>query len=132
MAYIVIKTIKGRQYCYQQRTYRHGGKVRTETIYIGPVDGGTRRKGMLRRTSAFVEANKTRRYGLPDEETMLREYNERVERDRQARAKALTELHVLYGLKMSSDQNQPSTPVQEKAPSEEGAIDVSTPTPASG
>ena len=58
MAYIVIKTIKGRQYRYQQRSYRQGGKVRTETIYLGPVDGGRRRRGLLRRIGDLIEANR--------------------------------------------------------------------------
>lgn len=38
MAYRVIKTIKGRQYIYEQSTYREGGKVRTRSSYIGAVD----------------------------------------------------------------------------------------------
>lgn len=131
MAYIVIKTIKGRQYRYQQRSYRQGGKVRTETIYLGPVDGGRRRKGLLRRIGDLIEANRTRRLGLPDEETLLMQYNEIVERERQERAKALADLHARYGLNMSDDRDQPPAASQEKAPSEEGACDVSTPTPAS-
>ena len=40
MAYIVIKTIKGRQYRYQQRTFRQGGKVRTVTNRSGGIQGG--------------------------------------------------------------------------------------------
>lgn len=129
MSYIVIKTIKGRKYRYQQRTYRQGGKVRTETIYLGPVDGGVRRKGVLSRIGGLIEANLTRRHGLPDDETMLREYNRKVERDQQARDKMLNDLHARLGLKMSSEQSQPLAPEQEKAPSEEGANVVSTPTP---
>ena len=35
--YTVTKSIKGRPYLYRQRTYRQGGKVRTESRYIGPV-----------------------------------------------------------------------------------------------
>jgi len=38
--YIVIKTIKGHRYRYRQRTWREGGRVRTESIYLGPADGG--------------------------------------------------------------------------------------------
>ena len=36
--YNVVKTINGRKYLYRQRTYRAGGKVRTESQYIGAVD----------------------------------------------------------------------------------------------
>ena len=129
MAYIVIKSIKGRQYRYQQRSYRQGGKVRTETIYLGPVDGGIRRKGVRERIGEFIEANRTRRHGLPDEETTLRQYNEKIERDRQARDKRLLELHSPYGLRVLDTPPPVMPDDQEKAPSEEGAHDVNTPTP---
>jgi hypothetical protein len=131
MAYIVIKTIKGRQYRYQQRSYRQGGKVRTETIYLGPVDGGRRRRGLLRRIGDLIDANRKQRTDLPNMEALLIQYNEVVERERQERAKALADLHTRYGLKMSDDRDKPQAACQEKAPSEEGARDVSTPTPAS-
>ena len=35
--YEVTKTIKGRKYRYRQRTYRVGGKVKTESHYLGPA-----------------------------------------------------------------------------------------------
>jgi antirestriction protein ArdC len=38
--YVVIKTIKGRRYYYRQKTWREGTHVRTQSQYIGPVDGG--------------------------------------------------------------------------------------------
>ena len=38
--YLVIKTIKGRQYYYKQKTYRVGRHVRTQNIYVGPVRNG--------------------------------------------------------------------------------------------
>ena len=45
MAYEVIKTISGRQYRYLQETYRESGRVRTRNTYLGPIDGGVRRRG---------------------------------------------------------------------------------------
>ena len=36
--YPTIKTIKGRPYLYRQRTWREGGRVRTQSHYIGPID----------------------------------------------------------------------------------------------
>jgi hypothetical protein len=39
----IIKTIKGRRYRYQQSSKRVGGKVKTTSKYIGPVDGRKRR-----------------------------------------------------------------------------------------
>lgn len=38
--YFVVKTIKGRRYRYRQRTWREGDRVRTQSQYLGPVDGG--------------------------------------------------------------------------------------------
>jgi hypothetical protein len=37
--YRVVKTIKGHRYIYEQRTWREGKHVRTESRYIGPADG---------------------------------------------------------------------------------------------
>src|SRR3954447_23780814 len=36
--YRVVKTIKGHRYIYEQRTWREGKKVRTESRYIGRAD----------------------------------------------------------------------------------------------
>ena len=36
---ITTKTIKGRQYRYRQRSYRVNGKVKTESVYLGPAGG---------------------------------------------------------------------------------------------
>jgi hypothetical protein len=44
VSYTVIKTINGRQYEYLQTSYREGGKVRTKSVYVGPVGGRKRRK----------------------------------------------------------------------------------------
>lgn len=38
MAYLVIKRVKGRPYAYRQESYREGGKVRTRSQYLGPVE----------------------------------------------------------------------------------------------
>lgn len=130
MSYIVVKTIKGRQYRYEQRTYREGGKVRTKAIYLGPVDGGVRRKGLRERIGEFIELNLAHDPALPDEEAMLRQYNEQLEREAQERARLLADLHERYGLRLNPDEPPPTTP-QEKAPSgEKGAAAASTPTPA--
>ena len=52
--YRVIKTIKGNRYAYDQRTYRQGGKVRSENRYVGPVGGGGNgtSQGQAKRTGA--------------------------------------------------------------------------------
>jgi hypothetical protein len=128
MAFIVIKTIKGRQYRYQQRTYREGGKVRTETIYLGPVDGGKRRAGVLRRVNAFLKANFPPRYGLPDEEAMLRNFNERAERERKEREKAIVLAHDLNALTLSDTPPSTAASDQGNAPAEETSTDFNAPT----
>ena len=83
-----------------------------------------RRPGLLRRIGGLFEANRTPRRGLPDEETMLRQFNEKIERERQERDKALANLHTLYGLRMSAETAAPPSPAQENGPSTEGPADV--------
>lgn len=65
MAYVVIKTIKGRRYAYEQRSYREGKRVRTESRYLGPVGdpvshashSSRRRKGVLTKVAELIAAN---------------------------------------------------------------------------
>jgi len=40
--YMVTKTIGGRPYLYRQRTYREGGKVRTQSQYVGAASENAR------------------------------------------------------------------------------------------
>src|SRR5438477_11523915 len=94
MAYIVIKTIKGRQYQYRQRSYREGGRVRTESIYLGPVAA---LRSLVRNVADFIEVNRTRGPVI-DEEAMLQQAAERSARDAQKHAAALNELHNQFGL----------------------------------
>ena len=49
--YKVVKTIKGHRYVYEQRTWREGKHVRTESRYVGPAESDLRaqRAGMSRR-----------------------------------------------------------------------------------
>lgn len=131
MVYIVIKTIKGKQYRYLQRTYRAGGRVRTQCLCLGPVCGsGRRRTGVLGRISDFIKAQGPLFSSLPDLETeLLKQQARQNEKDVGFQA-ALKGLHDRYGLRLSMDHAPQSPPAQENAPSEEGAHAVSTPTPA--
>jgi hypothetical protein len=61
---------------------------------------------------------------------MLRQYNEKVQRDQEARDRITRELYSLYGLKLNADQRPSADLVQQNAPSEEGAKEPNTPTPA--
>jgi hypothetical protein len=68
MSYEVIKIINGRRYRYLQTSYRVGKKVKTTSVYLGPVDG------LLRRIGQFIEAQRVTGPQF-DEEAMLREVN---------------------------------------------------------
>jgi hypothetical protein len=86
MPYVVVKTINGREYRYEQETYREGGKVRTRSTYIGPVDGGRRKKGLTAAVRALVK-KKDRREDIGESPAevsarVAREDAERAENDR--------------------------------------------------
>jgi hypothetical protein len=83
MPYVVVKTINGREYRYEQETYREGGKVRTRSTYIGPVDGGRRKKGLTAAVRALVK-KKDRREDIGESPA---EVSARVAREDAERAK---------------------------------------------
>lgn len=56
--YQVIKTIKGHKYLYKQRTFRKGGRVCTESHYLGPAGAGD---------VAWVQAEQSIRRGTPSQ-----------------------------------------------------------------
>ena len=60
MSYRVIKTIRGRHYLYEQRSWREGKRVRTQSRCLGPLDPPLRqmRKGVLGKLRALIEANR--------------------------------------------------------------------------
>ena len=66
--YKVVKTIKGHRYIYEQRTWREGKHVRTESRYVGPADGelpsgSARRTG--KRDGAAERVNTTSAFKQP-------------------------------------------------------------------
>jgi hypothetical protein len=88
--YEVIKTIKGRQYRYEQETYRENGRVRTHSVYIGPVDGGRRRKGLTGLLQELVKKKDRREdYGESEVEASARVAREDAERATDARVNEL-------------------------------------------
>lgn len=116
LSYTVIKTINGRRYVYEQRTWREGKRVRTESRYLGPADGGGWPKGLLRKVADLVAANSLtaeERAALAAERFAQRmEVEQRAtfgetgaERAERVRQEALDNLHERYGLKLG-----PSTP----------------------
>ena len=97
MAYEVIKTISGRQYRYLQETYRESGRVRTRNTYLGPVDGGVRRRGGV---TGFLQGlvRKKDRNDFGETETQARE---RVTREDRERAKQARVNELLTGSTIS-------------------------------
>lgn len=78
-----IRTIKGRRYRYLERRWREGGRVRSRSLCLGPVDGGAqvaaprrRRKGPLTALAELIAANSLspeERGRVVDETALLRE-----------------------------------------------------------
>ena len=113
MAYEVIKTISGRQYRYLQETYRESGRVRTRNTYLGPVDGGVRRRGGV---TGFLQGlvRKKDRNDFGETETQARERVAREDRERAKQARvnelltgstislgAINEIELLTGFTIS-------------------------------
>jgi len=83
----VIKTINGRQYRYLQETYRESGSVRTRNSYLGPVDGGVRRRGGVTGLLQGLVRKKNRDdFGETESQARERVAREDRERVKQARA----------------------------------------------
>ena len=126
MSYIVIKVIKGRRYRYEQRSYRDGHRVRTESRYLGPAEGSflgpvspprRRRKGLLGKIGQFIAANTLtaeEKALIVDEAALLKE----VKAEEAAREKARADFEARTGMRLGPPN---PTPV-EKAPS---TIDLS-------
>ena len=90
MPYVVVKTINGRQYRYEQETYRECGKVRTRSTYIGPVDGGRRKKGLTAALRELVKKKDRREdFGESKAEASARVAREDAERAKDARVNEL-------------------------------------------
>lgn len=121
MAYIIIKTIKGRRYRYLQRSWRDGKKVWTQAISLGPA-GGT-----VRKREAPHYASRHDPFGLDDvyrremaragreakeiEEWQRKTFGETaVEREARQRQEKLDSLHEAYGLRMPGEAATPGTP----------------------
>ncbi len=146
MVYRIIKTVKNRRYIYEQRTWREGKRVRTESRYIGPVDGPAagvapekKRRGLIaflaaqrlspedrmmataERRAAEVDKYQREHFGETAAERTEREYLEH-----------LGKLHSAYGLTVSDPkiaeaatavataQSAPAAEAKESPSGEEG------------
>jgi hypothetical protein len=123
VSYIVIKVIKGRRYRYEQRSYRDGKRVRTESRYLGPVEGAIstptpspssrrqRRRGPLGKLGQLIAANMLtpeEKALIVDEAALLRE----VKAQEATRAKTRADFEAKTGMRLGPTD---PTPI-EKAP----------------
>jgi len=107
MAFIRIKTVRNKsgksyQYRYLEYRWREGKKVRSKSILIGALTA----------VAGFIEANRTRSYGL-DWDEVERDALARQEREEAGRQASLNDLHAAYGLTVGP--NNP-TPVDRTTP----------------
>jgi hypothetical protein len=110
------------------KSWREGKRVRTESRYTDPADGGSKQRLQLtRKITDFIKANITSRQPIIDEEQMLNDYNTLVAREQQARQalSLLGELHDKYGLRVADTPRPivvaPEAPVAAAAPAGPGA-----------
>jgi hypothetical protein len=110
---IVIKNIRGRRYRYHQRSYREGGRVRTKSTYLGPVDGPPRRKGILGRIGEFITINLQHDFIVSDGMLQRGQKQRDAEEDQRSAKKTqkLAELYTKYGLRLG-----PRIPVPVEKP----------------
>jgi|SRR5665213_3335727 len=126
MPYIVVRTVKNRQYRYLQRSYREGKKVKTFSEYLGPVGAILRAPRRLTRAiGGLIEANRT--IGpIIDEEAMLRD----VKAKDAARGRMIERFEHETGLKMPArnpvpiDRAVPENPTKEALAVEVPSADV--------
>jgi hypothetical protein len=126
MSYRVIKTIRGRRYLYEQRSWREGGRVRTQSRSLGPLDPPQQRpKGLLRKIDALISANRlspeeraiasgereAERIAAYQRQVFGETAEERAVRERQA---GLDKLHALYGLRID-ERSKPAAPAVAKS-----------------
>ena len=102
--YTVIKIVRGRRYLYEQRTSREGKRVRTESRYLGPLDGGTRRSkkktSVLAKVGEFIAAQGPLFSALDRyEELAAKQVAEQEQKATEARDAAMAAMHDLYGMK---------------------------------
>ncbi len=100
----IITRKNGRQYLYVEERYREGGKVRSRSRCLGPVEGGTPKTGWLR-------AQFPRTYGLDWDAIEKR----MMEKSKEAEAKSkvfAARMYLDYGMTLKTSM----VPI-EKVPS---------------
>jgi hypothetical protein len=111
MAFTRIRIINGKPYRYHEIRWRDGNRIRSKSIYLGRDRASGPAPGAAEGPEGFIARNlKVRRHGLPDDETLLAQFNGVVERERQIREQALSKLHEQFGLKLGADNPVPENP----------------------
>jgi len=91
MAFVRIRKIKGRHYRYQEERWREGGKVRSRSICLGPIDGDEPEGGIIR------QLFRVRTHGI-DWDAIEREELARAKAEEAHQAAIIGALHKAYGL----------------------------------
>jgi hypothetical protein len=133
----IVQRANGRRYLYEEVRWREGGKVRSRSRSLGPVDGG--RSARKRRWSgiiSFIEAQRLSPEdrvlaGIAKEAERIERYQreqfgetaqEAVVRERQ---ELLDKLHAAYGLRLGPLH---PTPIEKQPALNPGAIGEASPT----
>lgn len=136
MSTIVIKTIRGRRYAYEHRTWRDGKRVRSETRYLGPVDGPQRRPkhggGVTRRATNHAArddearmAAALERYAHRIDADQRARYGETAgERQERERHDHLADLHERFGLRVDPVPPAPAPPSAPRSAEESPSDDA--------
>ena len=107
--YVVIKKIKGRRYRYLQRSYRVGRKVKTESIFLGAVEGFIRAQRLSPEDRAVASAERASEKMTAYQRATFGETAE--ERATRVRQEQLDTLYAAYGMRLG-----PADPVPVDAP----------------
>jgi len=109
MPYIIVRTIKGRQYRYLQHSFREGKKVKTISQYLGPVGAILRApRRLAKAVGGLIQANRTTE-PVVDEEAILRD----VKANEAAHAFRIERFKEETGLKMPARN---PIPIEKEVP----------------
>jgi len=137
MTYTVIKTIKGRRYRYEQRTWREGKHIRTQSDYIGPVGGGGGRgrstKSALKKVGEFIERQGPLFSAMDKYEEQAAKQSVAQQQDRAvARDAAMAQMHDLYGMKAPTYDDMGHVAAVDKDATQESGNEAAPASPDAG
>jgi hypothetical protein len=127
MTFTRVRTINGHRYLYEEYRWREGGKVRSRSLCLGPIEGGGSAARQKRRTPksggllAFLHAQRlspedralatAAKEALRVEQYQREHFGETAqERAVRERQEHLDKLYTAYGLKMGPANPVPIEP----------------------